>query len=97
MIMLEKYEIYANLAMLKSICKWNYSNIYYIKNLKETNAVTLELVAVGKDGSKSKPATCKVNYNRCEEGPFGGFRKKRFPVHVPAICENWCSQRKKAH
>ncbi|SHJ85579.1 Endo-beta-N-acetylglucosaminidase D [Clostridium cavendishii DSM 21758] len=58
-----KYEVYANLSSGKRVHVGSiYDNILYIKSLEnEKDNVTLELIAIGKDGSKSEPA--KINYD----------------------------------
>lgn len=61
----DRYEIYANLSDGEKVfVGGSFDDIYYIKSLDETDAVTLELVAVGKDGSKSTPATLTFDYKQ---------------------------------
>lgn len=59
-----KYEVYANLSNGKKVYVGGiYDDILYIKSLlNEKDVVTLELVAIGKDGSKSEPATVEFDY-----------------------------------
>ena len=91
----EKYEIYANLSNGEKVFVGGiFDNIYYIKNLKETNAVTLELVAVGKDGSKSKPATCKVNYKQGVKDLAVASEEKEISVHDKAVVKGKLVQSK---
>lgn len=61
----EKYEIFATLADGTKInVGSNYDSIYYIKSLfnKTKQDVKLELVAIGKDGTKSDPAVINYTY-----------------------------------
>ena len=61
----DRYEIYKKLPDGgKEFLGGSFDDIYYIKSLGETGAVTLELVAVGKDGSKSAPAQFTYDYTR---------------------------------
>lgn len=61
----DKYEIYATLSNGKKIMVGtNYDGIHYIKSLEnEKNNVKLELVAIGKDGSRSTAAVTTYNYS----------------------------------
>lgn len=60
----DKYEIYATLSNGKQIMVGtHYADLLYIKTLEgETDNVTLSLVAIGKDGSRSKAATTTYDY-----------------------------------
>ncbi len=61
----DKYEIYATLSNGKKVMVGtNYDGIHYIKSLEnEKNNVKLELVAIGKDGSRSTAAVTAYNYS----------------------------------
>ena len=61
----DKYEIYATLSNGKKVMVGtNYDSIHYIKSLEnEKNSVKLELVAIGKDGSRSTAAVTTYNYS----------------------------------
>lgn len=61
----DKYEIYATLSNGKKVMVGtNYDGIHYIKSLEnEKNNVKLELVAIGKDGSRSTAAVTNYNYS----------------------------------
>lgn len=61
----DKYEIYATLSNGKKVMVGtNYDSIHYIKSLEnEKNNVKLELVAIGKDGSRSTAAVTTYNYS----------------------------------
>lgn len=61
----DKYEIYATLSNGKKVMVGtNYDSIHYIKSLEnEKNNVKLELVAIGKDGSRSTVAVTNYNYS----------------------------------
>lgn len=60
----DKYEIYATLSNGKKLMVGtNFADLHYIKTLEgETENVTLSLVAIGKDGSRSEAATTSYNY-----------------------------------
>lgn len=60
----DNYEIYAELSDGTTLyCGGIYDNIYYIKTLLEENDVaSLKLYAIGKDGSKSEPATIDLDF-----------------------------------
>lgn len=62
----DQYEIYANLSDGQRIFVGGiFDDVYYIKSLlNEKDVVTLELVAIGKDGSRSEPATISYNYKQ---------------------------------
>lgn len=61
---IDKYEIYKVSGNTKEFLGGSFDDIYYIKSLGKADAVTLELVAVGKDGSKSAPAQLTYDYTR---------------------------------
>ena len=78
----------------KVFCWRNFDNVYYIKNLKETNAVTLELVAVGKDGSRSEAAKYKVDYNKSVKDLAVASEEKEISVHDTAVVKGKLVQSK---
>lgn len=61
----DNYEIYAQLSNGETLyCGGIFGDIFYIKTLlEEQDVATLELYAVGKDGSKSEPAVIDFNFN----------------------------------
>ena len=60
----DQYNVYANLSDGRRICMGGiYDNIYYVKNTLGTDIVTMEVTAVGKDGTESAPATIEFAYN----------------------------------
>ena len=91
----DKYEIYANLSNGEKVFVGGiFDNVYYIKNLKETNAVTLELVAVGKDGSRSEAAKYKVDYNKSVKDLAVASEEKEISVHDTAVVKGKLVQSK---
>ena len=61
----ERYNIYADLSDGRRIYMGGvYDEVYYIKNTMAEEIVTMEVTAVGKDGSESKPATIQYNYRQ---------------------------------
>ena len=61
---IDQYNVYANLSDGRRICMGGiYDNIYYVKNTFGTDIVTMEVTAVGKDGTESAPATIEFAYN----------------------------------
>ena len=60
----DQYNVYANLSDGRRICMGGiYDNVYYVKNTLGTDIVTMEVTAVGKDGTESAPATIEFAYN----------------------------------
>ena len=60
----DQYNVYANLSDGRRICMGGiYDSIYYVKNTFGTDIVTMEVTAVGKDGTESVPATIEFAYN----------------------------------
>ena len=91
----DKYEIYANLSNGEKVFVGGiFDNVYYIKNLKETNAVTLELVAVGKDGSRSASAKYKVDYDKSVKDLAVASEEKEISVHDAAVVKGKLVQSK---
>ena len=61
---IDQYNVYANLSDGRRICMGGiYDNVYYVKNTFGTDIVTMEVTAVGKDGTESAPATIEFAYN----------------------------------
>ena len=61
---IDQYNVYANLSDGRRICMGGiYDNVYYVKNTLGTDIVTMEVTAVGKDGTESAPATIEFAYN----------------------------------
>ena len=61
---IDQYNVYANLSDGRRICMGGiYDNIYYVKNTFGTDIVTMEVTAVGKDGTESEPATINFDYS----------------------------------
>ncbi len=61
---IDQYNVYANLSDGRRICMGGiYDSIYYVKNTFGTDIVTMEVTAVGKDGTESAPATIEFAYN----------------------------------
>lgn len=61
----QKYNVYANLSDGRKVYLGGvYDEIYYIKNSMADDIVTMEVTAVGKDGSESEPATIEYAYNQ---------------------------------
>lgn len=60
----DKYNVYANMSDGSRICLGGvYDGVYYVKNTMADGIVTMEVTAVGKDGSESEPATVEFSYS----------------------------------
>ena len=65
---IDQYNVYANLSDGRRICMGGiYDNVYYVKNTFGTDIVTMEVTAVGKDGTESAPATIEFCLQRERE------------------------------
>ncbi len=59
----DKYNVYANMSDGSKVCMGGvYDGVYYIKNIVSKDVVSMEVTAVGKDGSESEPATVNYSY-----------------------------------
>ncbi len=60
----DKYNVYANMTNGGKVCMGGvYDGVYYIKNMNAKDIVSLEVTAVGKDGSESEPAAIEYSYS----------------------------------
>ncbi len=78
----DKYELTAKLSNGQEIFVGAiYDDIYYIKSLlNEAKQVTLNLVAVGKNGEKSKPATINYHFDQTVSHVKASEEKKEIVV-----------------
>ncbi|MCI9274052.1 MAG: hypothetical protein HFE39_08905 [Clostridiales bacterium] len=62
---IDQYNVYANLSDGSRVCLGGiYDEIYYVKNTLGTDIITVDVVAVGKDGTESEPASVEFAYNQ---------------------------------
>ena len=65
----DKYNVYANMADGSKVCLGGvYDGVYYVKNTMDDGIVSMEVTAVGKDGSESEPAVVDFCYSENVSG-----------------------------